>query len=200
MAGVDPSSPAVAAVVLAAGGGSRFAGPGHKLLAPFRGRPVVEWALRAAAASGCGATLVVTGAVDLAPVLEAAGLADRVTPVANPAWAEGQATSVAAALAAVAAGGFDSAVVGLGDQPLIPARAWQLVATSALDHPLAVATYGGRRRNPVRLDRVVWPDVAVVGDEGARGLLARSPELVAEVPCPGEPADVDTLEDLSRWS
>jgi molybdenum cofactor cytidylyltransferase len=190
----------VAAVVLAAGGGRRFAGDEHKLLVPFRGRPLVVWAVEAAAGSGAMATVVVGGAVDLAPALEQAGLAGRVSLVVNPAWAEGQATSLAAGIAAVRAAGCHSAVVGLGDQPLIPAEAWRRVGAGGLDHPIAVATYAGRRRNPVRLDEQVWLDLPSDGDQGARGLLARRPELVAEVPCPGEPADVDTLEDLSRWS
>ncbi len=189
-----------AAVVLAAGAGSRFAGPDHKLLAPFRGRPVVAWALRAAVDADLDETIVISGAIDLAPVLEAPDLAGRVRVVVNPRWAQGQATSLAAGIEAVDAAGHDAAVVGLGDQPLVTAEAWRAVATQGLDRPIAVATYRGRRRNPVRLDRSVWPDLPHEGDEGARGLLARRPDLVEEVPCPGESADVDTLEDLTRWS
>lgn len=183
-----------AAVVLAAGRASRFGGdPGAKLLAPFRGLPLVRWAVDAALAAGFDEVLVVTGAADLTSVLP-----DGVVIVVNPRWDEGQATSLAAAVDAAAERGHDAVVVGLGDQPLVAADAWRAVAASS--SPIAVASYGGVRRNPVRLARSVWGDLDRQGDEGARTLMRRRPELVADVPCAGDPADVDTTEDLARWS
>ena len=179
-----------AAVVLAAGGGSRFGGDGHKLLAPFRGRPLVVWALEAA--SVLDELIVVTGAVDLDELLPPGARVVR-----NERWAEGQATSLAAAIAA--AGGHDAVVVGLGDQPLIPSEAFRLVA-AATATPIAVASYDGRRRNPVRLAAEVWALLPVEGDEGARSLVRGRKDLVTEVACPGDPADVDTQEDLTTWS
>ena len=176
-----------AAVVLAAGGGARFGGDGHKLLATFRGRPLVEWALEAA--SVLDELIVVTGAVELP-------LPPGAHEVRNERWAEGQATSLQAGIAA--AHGHDAVVVGLGDQPLVPAEAWRLVAASP--SPIAVATYAGRRRNPVRLAKEVWPLLPTEGDEGARSVIAARPDLVVEVACPGDPADVDTREDLATWS
>jgi molybdenum cofactor cytidylyltransferase len=182
-----------AAVVLAAGGGSRFAGGQHKLLAEFRGRPLVVWAVEQALAAGLEETVVVTGAVDLSGVLPAG-----VTTIENPLWSEGQATSIQAAVGWARDEGFDAVVIGLGDQPLIPAEAWKAVAASS--SPIAVATFDGQRRPPTRLAASVWPLLATEGDQGARVVMAGNPELVEAVACAGQAIDIDTVEDLALWS
>ncbi len=182
----------VAAVVLAAGEGSRFAGPSHKLLANLRGRPVVTWSVQAALEAALDETLVVIGAVDLADHLPG-GL----TVLHNESWASGQASSLRVAMDWCARQGHSAAVVGLGDQPLVPAAAWRAVATAATG-PIVTATFGGKRRPPVRLDDSVWPLLPVTGDEGARALMAGRPELVFEVACDGDPVDIDTVEDLGH--
>jgi CTP:molybdopterin cytidylyltransferase MocA len=182
-----------AAVVLCAGAGSRFDGDGHKLLAPFRGRALVSWALEHALAAGLDETIAVVGAVDLTEVLPAS-----VAVVDNHHWAAGQAGSLRVGVAEAARRGHGAVVVGLGDQPLVPPGAWSAVAAS--ESPIAVATFAGRRRPPVRLAAAVWELLPTEGDEGARALMRARPELVAEVVCEGEPLDIDTREDLARWS
>jgi CTP:molybdopterin cytidylyltransferase MocA len=183
-----------AAVVLAAGPGSRFHAGRHKLLADFRGRPLGLWALWHAISAGLDETIVVTGAEDLSAMLDR--WRDVITVVENLRWAEGQATSLQVAVRAADSRGHDAIVVGLGDQPLIPPEAWGAVAASS--SPIAVATYEGQRRHPVRLSREVWSLLPAAGDQGARAVMAQRPELVAEVACEGEPSDVDTIDDLSR--
>jgi molybdenum cofactor cytidylyltransferase len=85
---------------------------------------------------------------------------------------------------------------GSATSPSSRAEAWQAVARSTA--AIAVATYEGRRRNPVRLHRTVWPLLPAVGDEGARTVARLRPDLVEEVPCPGSPADIDTVSDLQN--
>ena len=181
-----------AAVVLAAGGGTRFAGETHKLLARLGDRAVVEHAIASAVAAQLDATYVVVGAVELPSTGGA-------TVVRNDRWADGQSTSLLAGVAAARAAGHDAVVVGLGDQPFVPPEAWAAVA-AATATPIATATFDGDRRPPVRLASSVWALLPASGDEGARSLIRERPDLVSEVPCPGTPADIDTLEDLNRWS
>jgi CTP:molybdopterin cytidylyltransferase MocA len=184
-----------AAVVLAAGAGSRFAGDSHKLLAPFRGRPLVAWAVEHALAGGLDETIVVQGAVDLTGVVPSG-----VRVLTNERWAEGQATSLGVALDHARDAGHEAVVVGLGDQPLVHPSAWRAVAAAPGEPPIAVASYDGRRGNPVRLGATVWGLLHLEGDEGARELMRRRSDLVGEVACEGSAADVDTVEDLEQWS
>ena len=181
-----------AAVILAAGAGSRWTGPTPKLLAPFRGHTVLEWSLTHALEAGLDETIVVVGGADVRAALTA-----DVHVVVNGVWDRGQSTSLRAGVLAAGRHGHDAVVVGLGDQPLVGTEAWRLVAAAA--GPIAVATFAGRRRPPVRLDAEVWSLLPRRGDRGARGLLRSRPELVREVPCPGEPADIDTPADLARY-
>lgn len=182
----------VAAVLLAAGSGSRFDGDTHKLLAPLRGTTVIAHALAAVCASGLD-SYVVTGAVELDAVLP-----PDVAVVHNADWADGQATSVRAAIERVTTDGHDAVVVGLGDQPFVTADAWRAVADT--DAPIAVATYDGRRGHPVRLAASVWDLLPTTGDEVGRAVMQGRPDLVRPIPCAGDSTDIDTLEDLHRWT
>ena len=193
-AGVMPDS--TVAVVLAAGAGTRFVDSRHKLLVRLPAGPdgpsetVSMRAVRHAVDAAIGPVVVVTGAVPLE--LPAGG-----TECRNPAWADGQATSLQVALDAARRLGATSMVVGLADQPGVSPDAWRSVA--AADAPIAVATYDGRRGNPVGLDSEVWHLLPTEGDEGARRIMRVRADLVREVPCTGSAADIDTVEDLARW-
>jgi len=184
----------VSAIVLAAGAGSRFGG--GKLLAGLGGQHIIEAVLDNLRDAPVDEVIVVIGAdvKRLREICERHG----VRIVENPDWQRGQSTSVLAGLRACDG---EAAVVLLGDQPLIGAGAVErLVAAFAGGARIAVATYGGKWRNPVLFSREVWPllEMELAGDEGARPLLRRHPELVVEVPCEGvgDPTDVDTREDL----
>jgi nicotine blue oxidoreductase len=67
---------------------------------------------------------------------------------------------------------------------------------------IAVATYGGRPRNPVLIAREHWAEVLTMahGDTGARPFLRAHPDLITLVECGdiGRPDDIDTPEDLVR--
>jgi len=179
------------AVLLAAGGGSRFRGPSHKLVALLRSRPVYQWALDALRPARFAHVIVVTGSIEL-------DLPDWVIHVHNSRWATGQASSLQCALAVARAHDAEAVVVGLGDQPFITTEAW--MALAAAKTPIAVATYHTERGHPVRLHRSVWSQLATEGDQGARSLMVLRPDLVGEVACQGSAADIDTMEDLQQWN
>jgi molybdenum cofactor cytidylyltransferase/nicotine blue oxidoreductase len=186
----------VAAAVLAAGEGTRFEGDAPKSLASFRGRPLVAWALDAALASGLDPILLVVGAGAGAV---AAVAPDEVELVRNAEWRDGIAHSLRAALETLESRSEVTAVcVGLADQPRVGADAYRrLAAAHAQGAQLAVATYTGKRRNPVLLGRSLWPAARRLrGDTGARALMHE--HEVVEVDCTGtgDPRDVDTLDDL----
>jgi molybdenum cofactor cytidylyltransferase len=190
----------VAAVVLAAGRSTRMGGP-NKLLAEFRGKPLVRLAVEQALASRASSVVVVTGhqADEVRRAL--AGLA--VTFVDNPNFAGGLATSVKAGIAAVP-DQADGAIICLGDMPLIDSTLIdRLIDAFAPDRGALVALpfHEGRRGNPVLWSRRFFAELMTLeGDIGARHLIERHAEAVAEVPVegPGAFLDIDTPEALAN--
>jgi molybdenum cofactor cytidylyltransferase len=187
----------IVALVLAAGSGKRFSARDNKLLEPFRGRPLVRWAVDAALASRVKKTLVVTG-FDAARVEEAlAGLPVQI--VHNPEYEQGLASSLRAGLCqAPEAKGL---VVLLGDMPQVsPELIDRLIDAYGSGLVSAVLpTHGGRRGNPVLLGRILFPFIAqLFGDTGARALLrARSDVVEIETGDAGVLFDIDTAQDLA---
>jgi molybdenum cofactor cytidylyltransferase len=191
----------LAVAVLAAGRGIRFGGDVPKPLLELGGRPLLAHALTAATTSGPALVLCVVSDDRVA-----ATVPGGIEVVRNDAPERGIASSLHAALRVLGPrSDIDAVVVGLADQPLVGAAAYRRLA-EAFEHgaPLAVATYGGVRGNPVLIARALWSEaLELAGDEGARALVRRHGAV--EVPCDGtgEPTDVDTPEDLaaleSRW-
>lgn len=188
-------------IVLAGGAGRRFGEGSHKLTVHVCGRAVADWALEAALESQVGPLVVVTGSTAITlPEELSTDARDSIARfgaprfIANANWEDGMATSLQVGLAAC--DGAESVVVGLADQPCVTPHAWRAVASSP--SPIAVATYGSRRGNPVRMHAALWPNLPRTGDEGARGLFRSHPELVEEVACQGSALDVDTRDDIAR--
>ncbi len=190
------TQPDVAIAILAAGRGSRLRTDVPKPLVEAHGRPLLSWALDAATASGLRPVVLVVGHSGDAVTRAAT---EGVLVVRSRRWRRGIARSLRAALEALDPWAQVGAVaVGLADQPLVGPDAYRLLAGAYRGGAvLAVATYGGRRGNPVLVARSLWEEArSLDGDVGARALMDHHD--VVEVDCTdtGSPADVDTLDDL----
>ena len=188
----------VAAVILAAGRSTRMGGP-NKLLAELEGKKLVRIATEQALASKAGEVIVVTG--HQAALVEQALSGLKVKFVRNPDFAGGLASSVKSGISAVSANA-DGAVICLGDMPLIDAQLIdRLIDSFAPDRGnlIVVPVADGRRGNPVLWSRRFFSELMTLdGDIGARHLIAKHAEAVAEVPVDGESAflDIDTPQAL----
>ena len=197
-----PGRPRVAAIVLAAGAARRMRGT-DKLLETVAGRPLLRAVAESALASRADATVVVLPPGAAARRAALAGLA--VELVEAPDWAEGMAASIRAGLAAVSQRA-DAVVILLADMPEVGApEIDRLIA--AFDpgegrEIVRALTADGAAGHPVLFGRRFFESLAgLVGDHGARDLLAAAPEYVMDVPTRGRAAvtDLDTPEDWAAW-
>jgi molybdenum cofactor cytidylyltransferase len=181
----------LAAIVLAAGAGSRFGG--GKLTAGFRGQPLIAHAIRVARAAPVARVIVVCppglelGSWPGQPEVEALRLA---SPELSASLKAG-----VAALDAV-----DGAFIFLGDMPLIPHGLAAELASALGEHFAAVPQWQGKRGHPVLLAARAFAELAQLsGDQGAGRLLAaRKDVAIVPVAAEGVLLDVDRAEDIAR--
>jgi molybdenum cofactor cytidylyltransferase len=192
----------VAAIVLAAGAGTRFGGPaGSKLLAPLDGRPVLQHVLDRVRAAGVARTIVVVPPEHAALVAAIQWrAADRIV---NPEPARGLASSVLVGWQAASrlVPPPDAVLVLLADQPAVPPGVLAALLDAPLDaaRPVVAPRYRtGGGPNPLRIDLAATGLVEEVrGDRGLGPVIDRHPELVRWIEVEGSNPDVDAPEDLA---
>jgi len=171
----------------------------NKMLAELDGKKLVRIATEQALASKASEEIVVTG--HQADLVEQALAGLKVKFVRNPDFAGGLASSVKAGISAVSRDA-DGAVICLGDMPLIDAGLIdRLIEAFSPDRGnlIVVPVADGRRGNPVLWSRRFFKELMTLdGDIGARHLIARHAEAVADVPVEGNSAflDIDTPQAL----
>ena len=191
----------VAALVMAAGRGSRF-GAGadeSKVLADLEGRPLVCHVVETALASRAAATLVVTGqaAQGVATALDT----HPVALVHNPFFARGMAGSLKAGLVALPSN-IEGALVLLADMPRVRVGTLDaLIAAfdAAKDADAIIPVHDGREGNPALLARSLFAELMLLeGDAGARRLLSQKGRKIVRCPVedPGILVDIDTRDAL----
>lgn len=181
-------------IVTAAGRGSRFGGPLHKLEQPFDGSTLMGTTLRHAIESQLPVLVVTTQA--LAP-LAAQHLAKRDILVLSPGEASrGMGYSIAAGVAERS--GATGWLVLPADMPLLKSGTLLAVAKSLQEHPVVYAQYKGRRGHPVGFAAELYSElIQIDGDDGAKRIVARYPAFGVDVDDPGALLDVDTPADLA---
>jgi len=193
--------PRVAAIVLAAGASTRMA-PRHKLLVEGPdGRPMVARVVDHIVASPARPVIVVTGHRDAE--IRAALAGRDVRFVYAEHHAAGLAESLKAGLAALPEEAV-AALICLGDMPLVEATdISRIIAAYDPDEGrlIVVPTHDGQPGNPVLWDRGFIPEMMqLTGDTGARALLRRHADAIAEVAMDTDAVlrDFDTPESLAQ--
>ena len=190
------SRPAV--IVLAAGKGSRFLGPEHKLEQSLGGSTVLGTTLGHAIASQLQVVVVTTEALADVARCSVAARDVIVLPEADAPGQRGLGMGYSISAGVHARPDASGWLVLPADMPMVQPATLRAVARELVHHAVAYAQYKGRRGHPVGFSAELYSELATLsGDEGARRLIARYPAFGLEVDDPGVLVDVDTLADLA---
>lgn len=182
------------AVVLAAGGSSRFGSA--KQLVRIGDRPLLSLIAGRTAEVVGHALIVVLGAAaaELSPLLRHSSG----SVVINRNWREGLASSIRAGIARVPAAAAGVMLV-LADQACVTAEDLRRLAGVWRRQPqcIVAARYGATVGVPAIFPQYLFRELSELkGDTGARALINRHADRVVTVPMASAAFDLDTPDDL----
>lgn len=186
----------IAALILAAGRGTRFGADKRQALGPWEG-PLLHHVL--GLYRPLFATLgVVTAAED--PFGEEACRLFSARRVINPEAEQGMGTSLAKGAAWLEEEGAACAIVGLADMPWIRPATIAAIAAEGLRSGRAVApAFEGKPGFPRALPAGLFADLrALTGDRGASAVIDWRQALWLDCEDPGILRDIDTPQDIPR--
>ena len=181
-------------VMLAAGRSERF-GPA-KLLAEYRGKPLLQHALSAAQDACPGDVCLVVGHNAHEVADSAVGLADHV--ITNEDFATGIGSSIACGVRACREHA-DAILIMLADQPLVSSThlAELVKRWTGKPNEIIASRFSGVSGPPVLFASALFDQLEDLhGDIGAREILRRSSSMLRTVEFAAAAIDIDTPEDL----
>ncbi len=185
----------IAALVLAAGGASRFGRP--KQLLEIHGESLVRRACRVALSAECSPVLAVLGAH--AEEIAAAGLPDGAQVITNENWQDGMGVSLAAGVTAIADRDADAVLVMLADQPGVEVETLQAMRRRLTDPGVSIVLcdHGNALGPPALFASSHFAELATLrGDEGGRMIVRKNPDALGIVHAPTARWDID---DETTW-
>jgi molybdenum cofactor cytidylyltransferase len=190
-----PKTP-MAGIILAAGMSARFGST--KQIAKICGKHLLQRVLDAALASSLDHVIVVLGyqAEEIIDTVKGLQSGPRLEILVNPAYQEGMSQSLRLGIRRTQEF-FHSAMILLGDQPLIDADIIDLLIhrfrSSGKDICLPVCR--GRREHPVIFGQRFFDAImSIEGDIGARDILRKNPESILAV----DILDAEVFMDVDR--
>jgi len=189
----------IGAVILAAGGSSRFGQP--KQLLPFRGKTLVRTIIDATCEAGCSPVVVVIGSNGEAIHAELAHA--NVLEVRNTSWRSGIGSSIRSGVRALTghAPNVEAILLLVCDQPAVNAPFIErLIETRETTKKDVVAcSYADTVGVPALFNRSLFKELLSLGDDGgAKSIILRNPKRVARLPFPQGAVDVDTWQDWEK--
>lgn len=178
-----------AIILMAAGVGKRFGS--NKLLAPYRGRPMWEYALDVA---------LTAKSVRGTPVILVSGYqtlldAPDVIPVRNDCPLLGASHTVRLGVKAAEQLGAEYAIFMVADQPELKAASLLRLIEAREPEKIVCLAKDGQAGNPVLFHRAFFPELlALTGDRGGKRVMHRHPDAVSWV----EAEDARELKDIDR--